>query len=76
MDDDQRQQRQEEAEAQVVKTHEGIAGPQDAVAVAVKVLAVLLQHRLVPVARGPAVIRSAIGLVVRGSDVCACEAWR
>lgn len=58
-----------------MEAHERVAGPQDAVAVPVEVLAVLLQHSLVPVARGPAIIRGAVRLVVCGSDVCACEAW-
>lgn len=76
VDDEQRECAQDHTETQVVEPDEGVARPQDAVPVPIEVLAVLLQHGLVPVALCPVAFGGAVGLVVGCGDVGAGEAWR
>lgn len=65
---------EDDAETEVVEPNIGVAGPQDAVAIAIEELAVLLQHGLVPVLFGPVAIGRAVRLVVSGGDVGAGQA--
>lgn len=75
VDYDEGEEGQDHAEAQVVEADVRVARPEDAVAVAVEVLAVLLQDGLVAVPLGPVVFGGAVGRGVGGGDVGAREAW-
>jgi hypothetical protein len=75
VDDEERERGEDYAESEIVEADEGVRRPQNAVAVAVEELAVLLQNGLMPVLLGPVAFGGAIGLVVGCGDVGACETW-
>lgn len=65
---------EDKAEAEVVEADEGVRGPEDAVAVAVEVFAVLLEDGLVAVLLRPGAFGGAGGVCVGCCDVGAGEA--
>lgn len=75
VDYEERKGREQDPEAEVVEPDKGVAGPEDAVAVAVEEFAVLLEHGLVAVLLSPVAVGGAVGFVVGGGDVGARETW-
>lgn len=75
VDDEGREDAEEEVEAELLEPDEGVRGPEDAVAVAVEEVAVLLEDRFVRVLLGPVFVGCPVGVFSVWGNVGARGAW-